>query len=240
MTYSLFFPKNANKLSNKTCFSYVKNPFSIFPTPCVAKVKDRQCKNNAKYISWLGEYCHAHCPQIIKEIDKVRENNIEEKINSARTDVSKYINNTYQELTPFRITPPPEQWASLFISIIQNQRCFMCDEKDDLIEDHCHLSGMVRAKLCKSCNTKEAVSDGFHWKTYREQAPANGWYYRYFGYGQQLHPSEPDPLENRIPTVLFNNRMAKFFNVKPEHYVLHGLIQNITKDLLIDMYKQIT
>lgn len=36
---------------------------------------------------------------------------------------------------------------------IQNNRCAICLTKDDLVIDHCHKSGQLRALLCNKCNT---------------------------------------------------------------------------------------
>jgi hypothetical protein len=57
---------------------------------------------------------------------------------------------------------------------------------------------MVRALLCESCNTLEGRQTGRQWNVYRKFAPANGWFCRYFGWGEQWRPSDPDPFPNRL------------------------------------------
>ena len=42
----------------------------------------------------------------------------------------------------------------------QDGRCALCGFRDGpLVEDHCHMTGLVRGYLCRSCNTTEGVSD---------------------------------------------------------------------------------
>ena len=40
----------------------------------------------------------------------------------------------------------------------QDGRCGLCGFRGNLVEDHCHTSGLVRGMLCRSCNVREGVS----------------------------------------------------------------------------------
>lgn len=40
----------------------------------------------------------------------------------------------------------------------QDGRCGMCGFREQLVEDHCHETGLVRGLLCRSCNTLEGMS----------------------------------------------------------------------------------
>lgn len=44
-----------------------------------------------------------------------------------------------------------EQWDALIIA--QSGRCAICGTPGDLVVDHCHESGSLRALLCSTCNT---------------------------------------------------------------------------------------
>lgn len=49
----------------------------------------------------------------------------------------------------------------------QDGRCAMCDAREQLVSDHCHMTGLVRGLLCRSCNTSEAFSEEPHWVAWR-------------------------------------------------------------------------
>ena len=114
----------------------------------------------------------------------------------------------YKSLELLRKVPPPENIALALLYGLQNAACFMCwakgmnpgleRERGRNVEDHCHKTGMVRALLCKSCNTQEGQGGSSLWKFYRKYAPANGWYCRYFGYGAQWQGNDDDPVLNRV------------------------------------------
>lgn len=41
----------------------------------------------------------------------------------------------------------------------QDGRCGLCGFRDQLVEDHCHDTGLTRGMLCRSCNITEGKSD---------------------------------------------------------------------------------
>ena len=43
-----------------------------------------------------------------------------------------------------------EEYTSMYES--QNGRCLICNEKNDLVIDHCHTTNKVRGLLCNACN----------------------------------------------------------------------------------------
>lgn len=57
--------------------------------------------------------------------------------------------------------PAAHEWKrSPRLKSWQRGRCAMCGFKEtDLVEDHCHVTGLVRGWLCRSCNVQEGVSD---------------------------------------------------------------------------------
>jgi hypothetical protein len=121
------------------------------------------------------------------------------------TSVKGRITSFYSELDEYRRVPPPETLCATLLYAIQNESCFMCwalgrgqRKGEYLVEDHCHKTGMVRSLLCRSCNVTEGKAYDLPWQIYREYAPANGWYYRYFGFGEQWHSWDPDPLVHRV------------------------------------------
>lgn len=130
----------------------------------------------------------------------------------ARAD--RRMREIYESLASFRRVPPPESIANALLRRIQSGSCFVCQCRSEfalpresgLVEDHDHETGMVRSLLCSSCNASEGAGVNSIWLTYRQFAPANGWYYRYFGRGQQWDGSDPDPLQKRVN--LFSEREA--------------------------------
>lgn len=50
----------------------------------------------------------------------------------------------------------------------QNFRCAWCGyDKERLVKDHCHMTGLVRGLLCRGCNTREASSWLPEWEEWR-------------------------------------------------------------------------
>lgn len=49
----------------------------------------------------------------------------------------------------------PEAKASAILRHWQDGRCAICGNRQHLVEDHDHQSGMVRGYLCRGCNTQE-------------------------------------------------------------------------------------
>jgi hypothetical protein len=63
-------------------------------------------------------------------------------------------------------------WRAILMAHWQDGRCAICGEQDDLVDDHDHRTGLVRGKLCRSCNTCEGFRRGGVWDKYRERHPA--------------------------------------------------------------------
>lgn len=57
----------------------------------------------------------------------------------------------------------------------QDGRCAICDRREHLIEDHDHVTGLVRGYLCRGCNIREGVYHGAAspFGRYRERHPAS-------------------------------------------------------------------
>lgn len=54
-------------------------------------------------------------------------------------------------------------------------RCAICGHRESLVTDHDHQTGLVRGKLCRSCNTCEGTRHGGVWDKYRQRNPATIW-----------------------------------------------------------------
>ena len=52
------------------------------------------------------------------------------------------------------------------------KRCAICDNTGSLVLDHDHQTGLIRGKLCRSCNTCEGFRHGGVWDKYRRRNPA--------------------------------------------------------------------
>lgn len=49
-----------------------------------------------------------------------------------------------------------------------NWRCAWCGyDKDRLVRDHCHMTGLIRGLLCSGCNTQEGMSSTGIWDGWR-------------------------------------------------------------------------
>jgi hypothetical protein len=67
----------------------------------------------------------------------------------------------------------PESRASAILTHWQAGRCAICGRKAHLVEDHDHITGLVRGWLCRGCNTQEGthgVADSLFGR-YRERHP---------------------------------------------------------------------
>ncbi|MPV50074.1 hypothetical protein GCG21_08655 [Pseudactinotalea sp. HY160] len=47
-------------------------------------------------------------------------------------------------------------------------RCAMCGDCYATVTDHCHMTGLIRGRLCTSCNIREARSDHGRWQAWRD------------------------------------------------------------------------
>lgn len=54
-----------------------------------------------------------------------------------------------------------------------NAVCAICEESGDLVIDHDHATGLVRGRLCRTCNIKEGMSDAPIFRKYRKRNPAS-------------------------------------------------------------------
>lgn len=64
-------------------------------------------------------------------------------------------------MSPVWKTWPESKW-------FDRLRCAMCGFADDrTVRDHCHETGLVRGRLCYSCNQIETSSDAEHWQAWR-------------------------------------------------------------------------
>ena len=60
------------------------------------------------------------------------------------------------------------------------EACFICGHRSQLVHDHCHDTGQIRAHLCRSCNTLEGFGTNHEfWNAYRKYAPGLGLYVSY-------------------------------------------------------------
>lgn len=56
-----------------------------------------------------------------------------------------------------QILASPEIRATAFLNHWQNGRCAICGHRRELVEDHDHVTGLVRGYLCRGCNTQEGI-----------------------------------------------------------------------------------
>lgn len=81
----------------------------------------------------------------------------------------------------------------------QDGRCALCNRRDPLIEDHDHVTGLVRGYLCRGCNIREGVYRGpaSPFGRYRERHPANMLRLRMVYYGP-FHEggAQPEPVRD--------------------------------------------
>jgi hypothetical protein len=63
-----------------------------------------------------------------------------------------------------------------------DQHCSICGDEGDLVQDHCHTTGLFRGYLCRSCNLAEGIRDSATLKAWRTSAPylkiGRRWLYR--------------------------------------------------------------
>jgi hypothetical protein len=89
--------------------------------------------------------------------------------------------------------------AGLVMVDWQQDRCAACASKTEvLVEDHDHLTGLVRGYLCRGCNTAEGMNgDGARvWREYRERNPASicGIREFYYNWYTKEHARPPSPM----------------------------------------------
>lgn len=66
-----------------------------------------------------------------------------------------------------------ESAASDALTIWHADRCAVCEiSRVPLVDDHDHITGLVRGRLCHSCNTREGVGDDPVFDLYRRLPPA--------------------------------------------------------------------
>lgn len=82
----------------------------------------------------------------------------------------------------------------------QSGRCAVCgDDRQELVEDHDHDSGLTRGYLCRSCNLGEGVHRSPVFDLYRERYPTLilGLTIPYSGWGwadgKRIAPDPPGP-----------------------------------------------
>lgn len=70
------------------------------------------------------------------------------------------------------LRPSPD---SVAFNVFHDGRCAICGVTSDrrLVNDHDHLTGMIRGKLCRGCNTTEGFSRYPVFQKYRERNPAS-------------------------------------------------------------------
>lgn len=64
--------------------------------------------------------------------------------------------------------------------------CGMPDTLSSLVEDHCHITGLVRGYLCRGCNTIEGTSGAPEWDEYRRNPPMRQ------RHGSKWHPANDE------------------------------------------------
>lgn len=167
----------------------------------------RDCNRRATSFAENAGYCHSHIPCEHRDQDlpgkpvAILPEGFREEWEVCRRIISRYV-----RASLMRDVPPPEELAFHLLRGLQEGLCLMCghvfqypDERD-ILRDHDHKTGMVRALLCVRCNSKEKKrAFSLKWAVYRLFAPANGWHYRYTGpYNAQWKSWDPDPVVNRV------------------------------------------
>lgn len=66
-----------------------------------------------------------------------------------------------------------EDFAAIQMSDWHQGRCAICGDRDELVNDHDHQTGLERGRLCRSCNTCEGTRRGGVWDKYRQRNPAS-------------------------------------------------------------------
>lgn len=64
--------------------------------------------------------------------------------------------------------PLPGEGESVDLHEWQDWRCAWCGyDRDSLVVDHCHMTGLVRGLLCRGCNTREGTTSDGGWSAWR-------------------------------------------------------------------------
>lgn len=95
-----------------------------------------------------------------------------------------------------------EEYRAHMMTMWHRKRCAICGSPGEhLIEDHDHVTGLVRGRLCRGCNIREGMNRGGIWSKYRERNPASicGVRLRYVGpfWDDDFEPAPPhDPWKD--------------------------------------------
>jgi hypothetical protein len=98
---------------------------------------------------------------------------IPEDLNSWRCMEGEAVDEQLTEEALSLLTDSPDSRATAMLIRWQDGRCAICGHRRGLVEDHDHITGMVRGWLCYGCNTQEGIyrdADTLFGK-YRERHP---------------------------------------------------------------------
>jgi hypothetical protein len=72
--------------------------------------------------------------------------------------------------------------------------CAICGSKHRLVIDHDHATGLIRGRLCHSCNIREGFSHGDdRFGLYRQRNPASMWGFREVYWDPFRGEAKPEP-----------------------------------------------